>query len=89
MKNFASFVLLMAGCNHFSAQASDVGFYETCIEKTEEFGYTKNWNNRKVEMGMEMMGDLRQVAKMKLDELAFSRPDYVIVCADNYYVHGI
>ncbi len=89
MKNFASFVLLLAGSSHFAAHASDVGFYETCIEKTKEFGYTDNWNHKRIESGTEMMGDLRQVAKMKLDELAFSRPNYVIVCADANYVHGI
>ncbi len=36
-----------------------------------------------------MYGDLNQIAQMPLKETAFSRPSYVMVCADNEYIHGI
>jgi hypothetical protein len=82
MVNFASLLMLIASCSNLLVSANE-RFRQTCIENTEEFGYTKNWNNRNIESGYEMAGDMMQIAEMPLNQVAFSRPNYVIVCADN------
>lgn len=34
-------------------------------------------------------GDLQDLGNMSLMEVAYSRPSAMLVCADDYYVHGI
>ena len=86
MKRLAG--ILISICSLFSEVVSGKVVQTHCINDTVDVSFTQS----------HMDGDLRDARnesnRPELDalpeiQLAFSRPSYFLVCADNEYIHGI